>query len=198
MKLTLKKKIILLSSVIVLLLTALVATTVAWLTDTKSSTTNFVMGDVSYDCAFSLNTQSIVVPGEPLFSSSAVVITNKSTVKTNLRAMISITSDGLDASNLVSISLNGNWVKDVDGYWYYISKPTTLTDRSADIDAVTGDTGVTIPFDISMSFDGSLVGKSHSGKTYTVTITIEGKQAEYVLWENMANIDFETGLTKTN
>lgn len=198
MKISLKKKIILLSTLIVLLLTGLVATTVAWLTDTASSTTSFVMGDVSYECKFNIDSERLVVPGEPLFSSDAITITNKSTVKTNLRAKISITDGTKDGIDLVSISLNENWKIGTDGYWYYLGKPTTLSDRTADIAAITNTTGVEIPFDISMSFDGNEVGNDYSGKTFTITITLEGKQAEYVLWENMVDIDFTTGLGKTN
>lgn len=198
MKLTMKKKIILLSTLIVLLLTGLVATTVAWLTDTASSTTTFVMGDVSYECEFNIDSERTVVPGEPLFSSDAITITNKSTVKTNLRAKISITDGINDGTDLVSIVLNGDWKIETDGYWYYLGKPTDLSDRSADIKAVTNTTGENIPFDINMSFDGSAVGNSYSGTTFTVTITLEGKQAEYVLWESMVDIDFTTGLGKTN
>lgn len=200
MKKNLKKKIILLSGAIVVLLAGLVATTLAWLTDTKTSSINFVMGDVNYECQFNINSDSIVVPGQPLFNADAITITNKSTVATNVRVKIAVTEkDKTDLiTDIVEITFdeNSDWVNDGD-YWYYKGKPTSLTDDSANISAVTDPSvGDVLNFNVNMTFDGSKVGNDYSGKSYTITIVVEGKQAEYVLWENMANIDFTTGLAK--
>lgn len=202
MKISLNKKIIILGAVVLLLLVGLVGTTLAWLTDTKEANINFVMGDVNYECSFNIADNQVVVPGQPLINDGEIKIVNKSTVPTNVRVKILVTEkDQTDELNdIVTISFlgNSNWVKDdTDGYWYYKGKPTDLTDRSADVSVASDKTnGDELIFNANISFDGAKVGNSYSGKTYTIKVIIEGKQAEYVLWENMANIDFSTGLSK--
>lgn len=187
-----KKKLIFLSTLLVVALIGLIGTTVAWLTSTGSSTTDFTVGDVTYEITPTTNSLGVIVPGQNIFNDNAVVIKNKSNVKSQLRIKIE-TKGALAESaipNLV-VSLEG-WTKGTDGYWYY---GTASGDSAIDIDAASNPTdGVAINFPLSVELDGATVGNNFSNLSYTITITFQAKQAEHVEWSEMIDINFESGI----
>lgn len=193
-----KKKLIVLSILLGVALIGLIGTTVAWLTSTGSETIDFTMGQVVYTIETQNTTIDTVVPGQNLFEDNAnsVIIKNKSNVTTQLRVKIDITTKNSspDLSDFI-IELSG-WKIGNDGYWYY---GDTDGDNSAVISVSTNLTeGIVVSFPLNLTLDGTKIGNSFAGHSYSITITFEAKQSEHVKWSDMGSIDFSTGLAKTN
>lgn len=194
-----KNKIIMICMILLVALVGLVATTVAWLTSTNTQTHTFKMGNVEY--AFEsegVANDKTVVPGEDIFKNISIKLTNKSTVDSQLR--IKVTFNGpleYSDSSIFKMTFDSNWTHDMTNgdYWYYngndgISDHTGLTGIIKKVDGPSEP--ITVP--IHLIFDGSIVGSDYAGKEYTITITFEAKQAEYVQWSEMKEINFKTGL----
>lgn len=182
-----KKKLIVLSILMGIALIGLIGTTVAWLTSTGQKELTFEMGEVQYEITTTTTTTSKIVPGQNVFSTGAVTLTNGSNVDTQVRILVSIEQNGTEVNaDLVTLAADSNWTPD-NGYWYYGGLEGKVT---------SGTTSLSFP--ISLVFNGATVGNTYAGKTFTVTLTFEAKQADHVAWSDMGSIDFSTGLAKTN
>lgn len=188
-----KKSVYILIILIALLIVSGVSTTLAWLTDTSSSEQTFTMGSVSYTLNFT-KTEDVIVPGQNLLDTFS--ITNNSNVDSHIR--FSITIDDLNESSTLDTTLGAestdspiiyklsenSGISYEDGYFYYGSKssPTDIT------------TSLVITPLSSLSFNGEVVGNDYSNHEFRVTIVLQAKQAEYVTWNDLGSISFETGI----
>ena len=188
-----KKKIIVLCGVLIFALLGFIGTTVAWLTSTGTKETTVTVGEVSYTITGDFVATGIVVPGQPLLSST-VTLTNNSTVKSQLRVLIDVkteaTENKLTEKHLL-LETTGNWGTPVDAtidseavQYYYYKGEEGIIDAGAVIDS----------FLSSLKFDGTKVGNAHAGQEVTITITFQAKQAEYVSWNDLTSYSFKTGL----
>ncbi len=196
-----KKLTIVLVLLAVVLLAGIVGTTYAWLTDQKAATNTYTIGDVTYDVTFGATSDGVVVPGQPLFDATGFVITNKSNVASNIRVKYSVSEVGVNgavacgtnaATDVILLTLATGWVLDGEYVYYGTEAAPTI------IPAATNTTeGVALTADplSGMAFNGAIVGNTFSGKVYTVAITVQAKQADYVTWADLASFSFETGLT---
>ena len=194
--------IILLVAVLVGLVVIGAGTTYAWLTQEENNDFTYTVGDVSYSVNEITETTGVVVPGQNICS--GVTLLNKSNVKTQLRAKFEIVSVmngetdekatwsiGNTDNDYIKVSYNAEtWTyNENDGYYYCNADIASAT--NADGDVVTS-------FFNSVVLNGNKVGNNHSGFVVTFSVTYQVKQAEYVTWTEMGNIDFSTGLPKTN
>ena len=183
-----KKLIITLIALFIGIIGATSAAISAWLTDTQTTDeTVFTVGDVTYNWSGALTTDTPIVPGQELVA-TGFALTNASTVTSELRVAITITSSLLegDATELVLMTIGAGWVDGEDGYWYYTPSSNPVIPAS----------GQVISILTSLKLDGSKVGNAHSGETFTISLSFQAKQAQYVTWTELgtANIDFSTGL----
>ena len=104
-----------------------------------------------------------------------------------------------DENSVLLVTLDSNWIKDSeDGFYYYKSKNYIIPARNdEDIEAYeAGETFVydnTSPDSIislisSLKFDGEKTTVANSGKTVSVKILVESKQANYVTWTELGSI----------
>lgn len=183
-----KKKLIILIFGLVLALGLTTTGILAWLTDTKTTTdVTFKVGEVKYIWQQGATKQTPVVPGENVIT-TPFGLSNESTVKSELRMVISIKdSNNVDVSDEVILTLSTGWILD-NGYYYYRvgeaqdGKYPILVETT-NISVLTG-----------MALNGAVVGNDHVNKVYTVSISFQAKQADYVTWENLGSINFTTGL----
>lgn len=203
-----KKKglIIILSLVLVGIIATSIPIIRAWLTDTeKTPDVSFTVGDVEF--AFGgkfISDVDVIVPGQDLIS-SPFTLTNESNVGTELRFFIAITYldniDGVDTTvdafdlAIVDIdSTNNKWVLS-DGYYYY--RETGVVDSTSEVGKhiITKDKATSgIEVLSSIKLDGAKVGNSFTGKVFSIVITFEAKQSQYVTWAEMGSIDFTAGI----
>lgn len=193
--------IILLVAVLVGLVVIGAGTTYAWLTQEENKEINYTVGDVNYTIT-TTESLDLVVPGQDI--KPAITIKNTSNIKTNLRVVVALTVEdagenavndwkiGNTADCHIQITPLTGWELNADGSLYYGTKAAP-TEIEASTDVVSN------VFD-SIKLNGALVGNDHSGYKISIAITYQVKQAEYVTWEEMgtANIDFSSGLAKTN
>jgi hypothetical protein len=199
-----KKKIILLGLGIFVMLSLLVTTTYAWLTSSGSKNSTYTVGNVTYTFGGDfLANNTIIVPGQELLSSS-ITTNNSSTVASNVRVKIAITIDSTnvtlstsasgtatDAASLVKVGFNStDWVLDTDGCLYYKGKDST-TGKVAANTALSSEAQTIIT---SIVLNGATVGNAYAGKGVSISISLQAKQADYVTWDDLATINFETGL----
>ena len=152
-----------------------------------------------------------VLPGMELVS-TALMLENYSSISSQLRINILYSyygSDGTfiqnekydnaDEDSVLSVTLDSNWIKDSeDGCYYYKSKNYIIPARSdEDIEAYeAGETVIhdnTAPDSVislisSLKFDGEKTTIANSGKTVSVKILVESKQANYVTWTELGSI----------
>lgn len=190
-----KKGKIIILSVLLLALVALTSTLIAaWLTDTKTTPpTEFTVGDVKFQWVSPTWATGPIVPGQDLIPDSGtpdmnrLYLTNTSTVKTQLRvkvtAIVTLSgqSTGTDAIDLLyNFSLMDGWTfNQSENTWYYNS----VINPQTSVDVIN-----------TLVLDGAKVGNTYSQATLKVSFLFEAKQAEYVTWEQLGQIDFETGL----
>jgi hypothetical protein len=202
------KKIIILLVLILCLVGVTSGLIVAWLTDTKTtSSTTWQVGDVEYswDETGALTGTVPVVPGQELIG-SAFKLTNSSTVASEIRVEIKIEYTLADESNGDGLMLflenpdfigtldegkgwllDSGWTYDADDKKYYYG--TKLVPTIVDF------TTLSIPVLSSLTFDGSKVGNSYSNSNFIITFVFEAKQKEYVVWSDLGTVNFETGLS---
>lgn len=177
--------------ILALIVTISLATTgiVAWLTDSKTTpSVTLKVGEVEYEWVGGTIKKTPVVPGESILATS-YALENKSTVTSELRMRISVSLDDLDKLEDLQITIASGWVLDEeDGYYYYrVPRPT---DNKYPIPAE--NQNILVIEEIILR--GDKVGNDKADKTYTITVTFEAKQNDYVAWADLGTIDFETGL----
>lgn len=191
------KLIVLIVSLVVVLAAATYGITSAWLTDTDNKAETFTMGDVSYTLSGALiaNTNPIV-PGQDLVGTDFVV-TNASTVASQLRIQITYTtvSGGTSTTGIVYTGATGG-----DGIITNISASTWTYSNNYWYLGATADDTIAVnttayTMFTSLSYNGALIGNDYQAATgLTITITFQAKQDGYVDWADMGSIDFSTGL----
>lgn len=210
------KKIIYLSLGLLLIVATLVVSISAWLTDTKTTnSTTFTVGQVKYTITGGfIATDDPVVPGDQLLTTGSFTFTNQSTVDSELRVQIglkltSTEHTDIDVANATPTLLSTyfttgahgagfvnptGWVY-LDttsggyelGYWYYetggsrVLAPNTISFPE-------------YSFISSLMFDGLKVGNSFATDKFEIILTIQAKQADHVLWSDLATYSFSTGL----
>ena len=186
--------IILLFSILVGLVVIGVGTTYAWLTQEGNKEITYEVGDVNYEITLAENANTIVVPGQTI--TPEITIQNKSNVATQLRATFTIAKTGGDnetwtigtsENDHLKLTLAQGWVFE-DGYYYYGG-----ADNTDDANKINPNTNVNSLFS-GLVINGNKVGNAQSGATITITIKWQVKQADYIAWADMGNINFETGL----
>jgi hypothetical protein len=189
-----KKYIILI--IIALIFVVAVTTSVirAWLTDTKKTSDSvFTIGDITYEWDGEQETGKIV-PGQNLIK-TVYTLTNSSTIYSELRVKIEVTSAYLDgdAISYVQIQMDTGWVLE-DGHWYYRGAETVQVTEGDITKYNIQPLNQVIKTINSISLDGSKVGNDFSGSTFTLIFTFQAKQSDYVTWSDLGQLNFETGL----
>lgn len=153
------------------------------------------VGDLRYTVAGSFDdTITVFVPGQELLESD-ITITNNSPIPSQLRVKITYTKitnpsgtpviESVDyqagVNDHLSVTMNALFVA-VDGYFYYDGTSGLLPNSGALTSLIT-----------SISYNGNLAGIDYANEAVTVTITIEGKQADHVSWSELVSYDFSTG-----
>lgn len=191
------KLIVLIVSLVVVLAAATYGITSAWLTDTDNEAETFTMGDVNYALSGALvaNTNPIV-PGQDLVGTDFVV-TNASTVASQLRIQITYTtvSGGTPTTGIIYTGATGGdgIVTDISASTWTYSNNYWYLGATAD-DTIAVNTTAYTMF-TSLSYNGALIGNDYQAATgLTITITFQAKQDGYVEWADMGSIDFSTGL----
>lgn len=183
-----KKVIFGLSLVLVALFAIIAGSTFAWLTDKgESDKITYNVGKVDYEITVTPAATNEVVPGDTL--TPTFTITNNSTVATNIRVKVEVTSTPTLTNTQLVVTQGEGWILEEDGYYYYgesSTKPTSIAVGGVPVSPIGG-----------LTLDGPSVGNSYSGTTITIKISWEVKQAAKVEWSQMGSIDFQTGLTKT-
>lgn len=174
-----KKVIFGLSLVLVALFAIIAGSTFAWLTDKgDSNTITYNVGKVDYEISLATAVSGQVVPGDDL--SPTFTITNNSTVATNIRVKVEVTSTPTLSSTQLVVTPGTGWVLE-NGYYYYGTSSTAPTS----IDAA----GVPVSPIGALKLDGPSVGNSYSGTSITIKITWEVKQHDHVTWANIGTIE---------
>ncbi|MDD4056807.1 MAG: TasA family protein [Bacilli bacterium] len=193
------KLIVLIVSLVVVLAAATYGITSAWLTDTDNEAETFTMGDVNYALSGALvaNTNPIV-PGQDLVGTDFVV-TNASTVASQLRIQITYTtvSGGTPTTDIIYTGATGGdgIVTDISASTWTYSNNYWYLGATAD-DTIAVNTTAYTMF-TSLSYNGALIGNDYQAATgLTITITFQAKQDGYVDWADMGSIDFSTGLAE--
>ena len=177
-----------------LTLTALITVLYAYYFDLEATEPiEFVVGEVSFLYQGDLK-ENLVVPGENL-ATTPVSLSNQSSISTELRMKIEVTSSVLGLMSIDDIfihDLNTAWVLDVDGYYYYRG-PETDTSEVGKYKILTTTTSIQVITAIEL--DGYVIRNEHDGQTITVKFTFQAKQADYVNWATLGsqNYDFTTG-----
>ena len=172
-----KKVIFGLSLVLVALFAIIAGSTFAWLTDKgESDTITYTVGEVDYEISVDSTTTEKVVPGD--FIAPTFNIENKSNVETNLRIKLTIEGAsgmtiGEEDTNHLILTLNTDWVKDGD-YYYFKNK-----DKDAGSIALDEDISSHIS---SLVINGEKVDNEFATKTINIKVLWEVKQAAHVDW----------------
>lgn len=173
-----KKVIFGLSLVLVALFAIIAGSTFAWLTDKgESDKITYTVGEVDYEITVTPAASNKVVPGDtiaPTFN-----IENKSNVATNLRIQLTIEGAsgmtiGEEDTNHLILTLNANWIKD-GNYYYYKS-------NDKDTGSIALDEVISSPIS-SLVINGEKVGNEFATKTINIKVLWEVKQAAHVDWD---------------
>lgn len=109
--------------------------TETWFGSGENKSMKLSSGDLDFEVDGDLklkNENALVLPGEELELAQAVVITNYSTIDTELRVSVECTYDGsTEVFKWIEFvnAENSNWEVDDDGYIYYTPKKITGDDR---------------------------------------------------------------------
>lgn len=166
----------------------------AWLTD-KDETDPIVLqvGEVKYTLSGAIDGTGYKVPGQNLVLGNNLKITNGSNVNSEIRLKYEFTylvgSVATDAKPFLvgdAAVFNSNWVYDSldDFYYLTIGGNTVITPA------------MTTAYDVitNLTLDGLVVGNTLANTKFTLKITFQAKQAEYLSWADTGSIDFSVGL----
>lgn len=194
-----KKKLLFPIITLLLLMSSLVMieVTFGWISDIIEFDNNSVaVGDLRYTKtgAF-IGEELIIYPSMELLTED-ITLFNESSIDSQMRLKISYTKitnptgselviDTVDYSDAIDdhldVVFDSSMTYDT-GYWYL------------------GGTSFLIPADnglialiSSIQYDGTLVGNDYSQQTVSITVTIEVKQNDHVLWSELTSYEFETG-----
>lgn len=197
----------------------------AWFTDIDVKKNEFRVGEIYYIYSGSLKgsgnadgTPQVVVPGEELFTSTSLILTNHSNISTNLRLQIRYSfQDLLDPTkktytnevyvpgteNALSkyITLNMatgavGWEYKNDSFYYYRYK-NVATDEAyvmpapADLSL----TSYNLSLVNSLKFNGETIDKTFSGKIFTLKLVFQAKQANFVDWVTIGTVEIDNLMT---
>ena len=139
--------------------------------------------------------EEVVLPGTELIEND-LTIENFSNIRTQLRISIrydyydsngilhsDIMYDSNNSSSVLEVTMDEIWIKgNSDDYYYYNGESGVLNARSS-----SNDENV-LSLISSLKYKGASTKIQNSGKTVSVTILIEGKQADYVTWQQLGEL----------
>ena len=163
------------------------------------------VGDLRYEIAGAFVTDQIIVPGQELIDTD-IEVTNSSPVSSQLRVKVTYTritivgetvtpeedyvyKDDTDDHLVVNFTssytfTDGDLTPDEydDDYWYYGDYDTVIESESGLIGIID-----------SIYYDGFKTSADYQTETVEVKVLIEVKQADHVVWAELATYDFSTG-----
>ncbi|MFA5561008.1 MAG: hypothetical protein WC964_04455 [Acholeplasmataceae bacterium] len=186
-----KKTLFLLYVLLLVVMLLLVQQVGAWLMDEyQTKSYRFESGEVRYVLTGDLIDSSLIMPAQELLL-APLELTNESSVTTEIRFQIIVTSSvaGID-SQIAIFEFGEGWVLD-DGYYYYRGTHTTLVGGRYQLDP----DNQTITVLSSYKLNGNIVKNNYRNALITTTLVFQSKQSKYVTWEYLgtANYDFTTG-----
>lgn len=137
----------------------------------------------------------VVLPGTELVENE-LRIENFSNVRTQLRISLrynfydsngifhrDVMYDSSNSSSVLEVTMDEKWIKGTsDNYYYYNGESGVLNERTT-----SNDENV-LNLISSLKYKGASTTIQNSGKTVGVTILIEGKQADYVTWQQLVEL----------
>lgn len=171
--------------------------TQAWFVAGSSKHQYLTSGNINYLFEGSLveeQEETTIIPGVELVE-TPFTIENFSNIDTQIRIKIECSYydennvfvedelfDATDANAIIDITFDEEWISETDGYFYY--KGTDFVVQTAD-----SDNTEKIPVINSLKFDSYETTIYNSGKTCSVNIVFETKQADYVTWNQLAVVE---------
>jgi hypothetical protein len=152
---------------------------------------NISVGEIEFTTAGSfIDPTTPFYPGKELID-EAIVVTDLSTIDTQIRMMISYTrvEDSIvienyfykgDLTEHIIVNFNSAFVYGDDNYWYY---PDTTSPLDLTVLEILD----------SIYYDGNLVSNQYADQLIVVNVVIQMKQSEYVTWLELASYNFMTG-----
>jgi predicted ribosomally synthesized peptide with SipW-like signal peptide len=173
----------------------------AYFTDRKTTEDlTFRLGKVAYTISGNFS-NLLIVPGQNIID-EPFILTNSSTIDTEIRVIISVTSskfgtdtlDGMFGENDLQekyYTMGTGWV--LDGSYYYYRGGYAVETPSGIFRVYPSVTDITILSSIVL--DGYKFTNDHANGTISISITLEAKQADFVTWLTLgtATYDFTTG-----
>lgn len=221
------RRLLLLIVALNLCIIVLAVVTFAWFVEVKrTNTIIFRAGEVDYrfenteiQDAF-IDNSLVIVPGQELLKEDGLIISNHSTIMTQVRLRIIIRytlhdlvtneeSDGIceltDANNLALIGEMNEvfeegikkygWVYQTDedqGHWYYQIFEDDVGTNNIFLVPEDKNNGERIGVLTSLKLNGNVLGNMVEAENVVVTIYVQGKQANYVDWESLGYINIGT------
>ncbi len=173
--------------------------TQAWFNAGENKYQVFTAGNLTYVVAGELGVSDgeVILPGTDV-APGGLTVTNKSSIDSNLRIQILCTYTdenkntitkkytGNEATDFMSVEFasdsTAKWVAGDDGYIYFYSDFANKNQR------IEAKEDAEIPFISHLVFSGPNVDSSFSGKTVTVKVIFESKQADFIEWANIGSI----------
>lgn len=128
---------------------------------------NFEMGYLDFSLSGKLK-QGLIYPGVNLVE-EPYIITNNSTIDTEIRIYLVILVDELEFTGYESFSINTSFTKNSETNYYYYNEVLKKDVK-------------TINFIDEIVLDGKIVNKDYSGKIYSFKMRLEAKQKEHATW----------------
>ena len=180
--------------------------TLAWFTDANVVEKDFYIGDLHY--IYKGDFVSVVnkkfVPGETLITTDTLMLTNKSTIDSNLRLQIRFSFTDREAPftvyedehfdpscallRYIKLTLNDSWVYDSDDECYHFKYGTGVEQYKLPIPADL-DIGYDLPLLDEIYFEGDTITADFSGMQFKIKILFQAKQHEFVDWETIGTVE---------
>ncbi|MCF7924526.1 MAG: hypothetical protein K9L64_05400 [Candidatus Izimaplasma sp.] len=152
---------------------------------------SITVGDIDYTVSGDfVSSTDPIYPGQELIN-SPIIITNNSTIDTQMRLIITYTKieDTVvlnnhiytnDITDHLVVNFTSAFLYGADSYWYYPDQTTILpVGQLSIIDSV--------------SYDGDVVSNNYADTPISISIVIQVKQADNVTWAELTSYDFSTG-----
>ncbi|MFP4478759.1 MAG: hypothetical protein ACLFPM_04955 [Candidatus Izemoplasmatales bacterium] len=178
--------------ILILAITVSVGSVFAWINFSLNLPPgNISVGELDFTTSGSFIESTIpIYPGKELIN-EAIVVTDQSTIDTQMRVMITYTKveDDVVIENFfytgddnehIEVNFNSPFVYGDDYYWYY-------PDQTSPLDVTT------LPVIDSLFYDGHFVSNQYAEVLIRINVVIQVKQSDYVNWVELTNYNFVTG-----